>query len=86
MRCVPPDTHGGILNPITWEISVYIPTLQVVLCHAKRGHLVQPGALKHIETRNVYAAAYARGEFDRGVADALIRSIAVDFHPACFVR
>ena len=62
-RCVPPGIHGGILNPIALKVSVYVPTLQLVLCYAKRGHVVQPGALKHIETRNAHAAAYAKGEF-----------------------
>ena len=26
-----------------------------------------------------------KGNFDSGVADAMVRSIAVDFHPTCFV-
>ena len=44
------------------------------------------GALKSIETRNVYGAANARGEFDSGIAEAMVRSFALNFHPACFVH
>ena len=32
-------------------------------CCVTPSHVVEPGAVKHIETRNVHAAAYANGEF-----------------------
>ena len=39
-RYAPPDIHGGILKPIAWKISEYVSTPHVVLCQAKRGHVV----------------------------------------------
>jgi len=39
-RCAPPDIHGGVQKPIAWEISEYVSTLHVVLCQAKRSHVV----------------------------------------------